>query len=124
MIRTYILTISAFSLVCDDMIHLRITWELLMPVIMITVIIINTSWNSIKYSTASLLTKLRLDLQRSGAIHHLMGQLQSHRTGLLLPTDFKVPEAQCVSTQEIQVGKICFSLNSLHKEFYQNNLLE
>lgn len=65
-------------------------------------------WNSIKCSTASLLTKQRLDLQRSRVIHHLMGQLQNHRTSLLLPTDFKELEAQCVSTQEIQVGKFTF----------------
>lgn len=62
-----------------------------MSVIMITIIIINMSWNSIKcYSTASLLTKQRLDLQRSGVIHLLIGQLQNHRPCLLLPTDFKV----------------------------------
>lgn len=67
----------------DDMIHFQITWELLMSVIMITIIIINMSWNSIKcYSTASLLTKQRLDLQRSGVIHLLIGQLQNHRQAL------------------------------------------
>lgn len=99
------------------MIHLQITWELLVSVIMITIIIINTFWNSIKYLTASLLTKQRLDLQRSGLIHHLMGQLQSYKTLLLLPADFKVAEAQYASTQEIQVGKFHFSLNSLHKDF-------
>lgn len=94
---------------CMIMIHLQITWELLMSVIMITIIIIiNISWNSIKCSTASLLTKQRLDLQRSGVIDHLIGQLQRHRTSLLLPTDFKELEAQCVSTREIQVGKFTF----------------
>lgn len=97
-----------FFFMYDNMIHLQITWELLMSVIMITIIIINISWNSIKYSITSLLTKQRLDLQRSRVIHHLMGQLQSYRTCLLLPSDFKELEAQCVSTQEIQVGKFTF----------------
>lgn len=111
----YILTISAFPFQYDDMIHFQITWELLMSVIMITIIIINMSWNSIKYySTASLLTKQRLDLQRSRAIHLLIGQLQNHRPCLLLPPDFKVLEAQSVSTREIQMGKTFFSLNYLH----------
>lgn len=100
----------------DDMIHFQITWELLMSVIMITIIIINMSWNSIKcYSTASLLTKQRLDLQRSGVIHLLIGQLQNHRPCLLLPTDFKVLGSQSVSTWEIQMGRTFSSLNSLHK---------
>lgn len=97
-----------FSFMYDNMIHLQITWELLTSVIIITIIIINISWSSIKYSTASLLTKQRLDLQRSGVIHHLTGQLQSHRTCLLLLTDFKELEAQCVSTREIQVGNFTF----------------
>lgn len=105
MIPIYILTISVFFFMYDNMMHLQITWELLISVIMITIIIINISWNSIKCSTASLLIKQRLDLQRSGVIHHLMGQLQSHRTSLLLPTDFKELETQCVSTHEIQAGK-------------------
>lgn len=85
--------ISASPFQYDDMIHLPITGELLMSVIMITIIIINMSWNSIKYSTTPLLTKQRLDLQRPGVIHHLTRQLQSPRPCPLLPSDFKVPEA-------------------------------
>lgn len=102
----------------DDMIHFQITWELLMSVIMITIIIINMSWNSIKcYSTASLLTKQRLDLQRSGVIHLLIGQLQNHRQALP-PATYWLQSAGVTEigvTWEIQMGRTFSSLNSLHK---------